>query len=321
VLLRPRREGGCVLGENQRSHALPVTRRAPPTRGTEQDSILVEGDTGIDSAAANDAEFENFNTDEDLAILKLAECRTPRSSGVQLQSPSLLVGASMRVRSGICKFSIQDFTLGAPEPNPYLRQSMGEYLPWLHNCGEDTCPFTESPVDLYRECLESGRPLPNSDLSPGDHIRVDKWAFTRDVHVKVSLELLGYDQGMWRDLEYFTGIVADWYYQEVTGLPMFTVDFGGSIGYREVHVCDSLPDDEKDIGGAVQRSLQFASPSSPSTVTATACEGASQIPALVVNLHPLDPRASLFFDSNLDVDWLGDFSRISWPTQTWHLRN
>lgn len=101
-----------------------------------------------------------------------------------------------------------------------------------HTCREDTCPFTELLADLYRDFYrESGRPLPNSDLSPEDHIRVDKTAFTRDVHIKVSLELLGYDQGIWGDLEYFTGIVVDRYYQEMTGLPMFTVHFSESIGH------------------------------------------------------------------------------------------
>ena len=31
----------------------------------------------------------------------------------------------------------------------------------------------------------------------------------------------------------------------------------------------------------------------------------------MANLHPLNPRASLFSDSNLDVDWLGDFEDFS----------
>lgn len=45
----------------------------------------------------------------------------------------------------------------------------------------------------------------------GDHIRVDKQAFLRDVFVKVKLDLLRYDPRFWSDLEYFTSVV-DWYY-------------------------------------------------------------------------------------------------------------
>jgi hypothetical protein len=44
-------------------------------------------------------------------------------------------------------------------------------------------------------------------------------------------------------LEYFRGIVVDRYYQPVTGSPMFTVDFGGSIGHREIRVMDTVVDE------------------------------------------------------------------------------
>jgi hypothetical protein len=109
------------------------------------------------------------------------------------------------VRAAICRFTVEDFTPGAAEPNPYLRQSVGEYLPWLHNCGEETWPFTEPPSHVYQLALETGQPLPNSTLSPGDHIRVDKRAFRRAVFVKVKLSLLGYNSGLWGNLESFSG--------------------------------------------------------------------------------------------------------------------
>jgi hypothetical protein len=56
---------------------------------------------------------------------------------------------------------------------------VGEYFPWLHDYGEATCPFTEPPAEIYRLALETWQSLPNSDLSLGDHIRVDKQAFRR----------------------------------------------------------------------------------------------------------------------------------------------
>jgi hypothetical protein len=58
-------------------------------------------------------------------------------------------------------------------------------------------------------------------LSPRDHIQVDKRAFRHNMFVKVKLILLGYDPGLWGDLEIFSGRVANQYYQEVTGFSMF----------------------------------------------------------------------------------------------------
>jgi hypothetical protein len=87
-------------------------------------------------------------------------------------------------------------------------------------------------------------PLPDSELSPGDHVRVDKRAFTREIHVKVQLQLLGYDPGLWGGLTEFRGLVVDRYYQQITGCSMFSIDFGGSIGQREIKVCDTKPDHE-----------------------------------------------------------------------------
>ena len=77
---------------------------------------------------------------------------------------------------------------------------MGEYLPYIHNCREETCSFTEPLGWLQRLSLETGETLPDSALSPRDHMHVDKRACTEDVHVKVPLDLLGYDQSLRGDL-------------------------------------------------------------------------------------------------------------------------
>ena len=58
----------------------------------------MEGDTSIDVVAADGVEFDNFNTDNNLAILESVEYTTPHSFSVELQSPlPPLVGASPRV--------------------------------------------------------------------------------------------------------------------------------------------------------------------------------------------------------------------------------
>jgi hypothetical protein len=228
---------------------------------------------------------------------------------------------------GICRFTIKDFTPRAECPNPYLRQSIGKYLPWLHNCGEDACPFTEPPAYMRRLSLETGQPLPNSQLSPGDHVRVDRRAFVQEVHVKVNLDVLGYDRGMWGGLEYFSGHVVDRYYHDITGFPMFSVDFGGSIGKREVKVCETVDDSTKAVGGGAQRSLDFGSsspagifmpstmPSPPrSSAAGPNGEGSSRGPfqkkqlvrgpAVGWDIDMLHPDAPLLSDSDVDVEWM-----------------
>jgi hypothetical protein len=40
----------------------------------------------------------------------------------------------------------------------------------------------------------------------------------------------------------FLGVVTNRYYHEINGGPMFSVDFGGEIGTREVRVDDSEVD-------------------------------------------------------------------------------
>jgi hypothetical protein len=161
-------------------------------------------------------------------------------------------------RTVLCRFTLQDFMLGAEEPNPYLWESIGEFLLWLHNCGEETCPFTEPPAYLRRLSLETGQPLPSDLMSPGDHICVNKRAFTSPTHVKVKLRVLGFDSGMWGGLEHFSGLVVDRYYQEVTGAPMFIVQFGGSVGTCEVKVYDTTLDEAKLSAHGARKALNFA---------------------------------------------------------------
>jgi hypothetical protein len=151
--------------------------------------------------------------------------------------------------------------------------------------------------------LQSGMPFPNYDLSPSDHIRVDKRAFRSDVHVKVKLEVHGYDRGLWEDLEEFRGLVVERYYQEVNGAPMFGIDFGGNIGRREVKVEATQLDAEKHFGGSTQRALDFGSHPSPSRH-----DPASQYSGIDVELlHPLYPNALLLSDNDLNHDWMGEF--------------
>jgi hypothetical protein len=161
------------------------------------------------------------------------------------RAPPITRQTSLHMQLAICRFIVEDFILGIVEPNPYLRQSIGEYLPWLHDCRERTCPFIEPPYEVRRESLERGMPLSNSDMSPRKHIRVHKRAFTRPMTVKVKLEHLSYDFGLWEGLEEFAGLVVDRYYQVVTESLMFTINFGGSIGQYEIKVCNTRLDGKK----------------------------------------------------------------------------
>ena len=158
--------------------------------------------------------------------------------------------------------------------------------------------------------LETGQPLPNSELSPRDHIQVDKHAFQEDVFVKVKLVLLGYDPGLWGDLEFFSGLVVDRYYQKVSGTPMFSVDFGRSIGHREVRVMDNVVDERHGQGGSAQRSLDFTGVSSGGN-TGGQTLGDIRLNDCTVdvgNLNPLDRSAPLLPDSDSNLSWIGDFA-------------
>jgi hypothetical protein len=200
------------------------------------DPILIGGGHTSDwSDFVPDESEDKSSTDFDCEMMDEGSFRTPPP----LQRFHL-------PRPALCRFNVADFISGAPKPNPYLRQFVGEYLPWLHNYGEETCPFTEPSAALQQFLLEIGMPLADSELSPGDHVRVDKHAFTREVHVKVHLELLGYDPGMWGGLTEFRDLIIDRYYQSITGCPMFSIDFGGSIGQQEIKVCNTKPDSGRE---------------------------------------------------------------------------
>ena len=95
------------------------------------------------------------------------------------------------------------------------------------------------PAYFYQISLETGCPLPNSNLSPSDYIRMDKRAFLRAVHIHVKLAVLGYDPRLWGDLQHFRSLMVDCYYQEITGSPMLSIDFRGSIGNWEVCAYDT----------------------------------------------------------------------------------
>jgi hypothetical protein len=92
---------------------------------------------------------------------------------------------------------------------------------------------------------------------------VDHRAFPDLVQVKVRLSLLGFDRTLWGNLEHFTGEVQHRYYHEVTGQPMFTVNFGGSIGIKELCVSDTEPVPH------VQRSLHFSAAEGSDMTTQT----------------------------------------------------
>ena len=150
--------------------------------------------------------------------------------------------------------------------------------------------------------LQAGMPV-EGNLSPGDHPKVDHRAFPHRVRVKVPLELLGQDSSMWVGLLHFSGEVQHRYYHEVHGNPMFTVDFGDTIGIRELRVCDTSVDNTPDHEsmGHTQRALDFAEVvSSPM---------ATQSPDRA-EPHPVtdsDPS---------DVDWEGAFEDFTSDTSS-----
>jgi hypothetical protein len=289
------RNAGWIIGganmEDPTPHWIPLaitpTTRSPiflrrrmrdarrDSEGTVGDPILVGEENANDREDFICEEVEEkMDVDSDCQMLDKENFHTPpplpRGTSVTLSSS--LPG----LRSAVCQFTLVDFTPGAAEPNPYLRQSLGEYLPWLHNCGEETCPFTEPSAELQRLSLETGMPLPNLELSPGDHVRVDQRAFTKPTYVKVALELLGYDPGMWGGLQEFSSIVVDRYYQQVTGSPMFSIDFGGSIAQREVKVCDTRLDTSRQSSPLPRRSLfgtTSTEPEAACTTTGDTCNG------------------------------------------------
>ena len=172
---------------------------------------------------------------------------------------------------GICRFSRVDFEPGAPPPSSIERQCIGEYHPNLHDCGVEDCPFTEiSPESRLRAAREGV--LVEGNLSPGDHPKVDHRAFPTPVYVNAGLDVLGHDSSLWVGVQHFSGEVQHRYYHEVHGCPMFTVNFGGCIGVRELRVCDTSMGQAPDplSMGGTQRTLDFDSQSVASPNNAAA---------------------------------------------------
>jgi hypothetical protein len=71
---------------------------------------------------------------------------------------------------------------------------------------------------------------------------VDNKAFPQPQFVKVSLLVLGYEPGACGTLQEISGCIESRYYDPHDGLPMFTVDFNGSIGIHRVRVVDMVLD-------------------------------------------------------------------------------
>jgi hypothetical protein len=107
--------------------------------------------------------------------------------------------------------------------------------------------------------------------------------------VKVALEVLGIDGTLWGDLKKFSGLVCNRYYHEIHGAPMFTVDFGGGIGNREVRVCDTELDHAKQFSGFGE-----------GTGVETTSEG-------VVGVGPRAASPSAVASDQDDPDWLGEW--------------
>ena len=194
---------------------------------------------------------------------------------------------------GICRFSKVDFEPRAPPPSTIERQCFGEYHPNLHDCGVADCPFTEiSPESRLRAAREGV--LVEGNLSPGDHPKVDHRAFPIPVYVNAGLDVLGHDSSLWVGVQHFSGEVQHRYYHEVHGCPMFTINFGGCIGVRELRVCDTSmgqAPDPMSMGGT-QRVLDFDSQSVASPNSAAAPQ--------------LDHHATSDSDPN-DGEWEGAF--------------
>lgn len=192
-----------------------------------------------------------------------------------------------RLTGGYCAFSIQDFAPGSMPPNVHIRQSVGEYLAWMHHCGIEDCPFTEGPEDNGLPLTDGGS-RPRLGLSPGEHIRVDNRAFPEKMHVYVSLETLGYNRADWGDLEKFSGRVIGHYYHPTTGEPHFKVDFSGGIGVHDVSVRQTELNLSLLGRDSTQRALNFGS------------DGTEAVEHVVTDTSDEDL-------SELDVDWRGEY--------------
>ena len=268
--LSERAQGSCA---DPRDILGPVGWTAPQIRSQRQSPILLrprcprveKGGTNFDvsgdmvdlttmstpwGSVANNDRGQGFSTPP--------RQQSPKRASEQRASQPSACDPVGHSASGFCRFSVLDFTPGAPPPSAIERQSLGEYHPNLHDCGVGDCPFTKiSPESRIRAAQEGMQVEGNT--SPGDHPKVDHRAFPHPVFVNARMDVLGQDSSLWVGVEHFTGEVQHRYYHEVHGCPMFTIDFGGSIGVRELRVCDTELGVAFDIScmGGTKRVLDF----------------------------------------------------------------
>ena len=175
-----------------------------------------------------------------------------------------------------------------PPSSTIDRKSLGEYHPNLHDCGVVDRPFTEIRPESWQRALQKGMRV-EGNLSPGDHPRVNHRAFLEPVFVKVRLDLLGQDSSSRTGVQHFKGEIKHSYYHEVHGSPMFTVDFIGTIGIRELRVYDTEPEESEEVPtglGRTQRTLDFGGGSGTSmehTEDQIACNAISEATPATVN--------------------------------------
>lgn len=112
------------------------------------------------------------------------------------------------------------------------------------------------------------------------------------------------------------------YYHEVHGQSMFTVDFGGGIGRREVRVHETRLDTLRQFGGKTQRTLQFedtqpwesllpqshqqpsgSNEGGPSTVASGSAGTGPSTASPFSTWQPLSPT----YNSDEDGDWEANF--------------
>ena len=173
-----------------------------------------------------------------------------------------------------------DFEPGAPPPSSTERQCIGEYHPNLHDCGVADCPFTEISPESRLRAAQNGLVV-KGNLSPGDHPKVDHRAFPIPVYVNAGLDVLGHDSSLWVGVQHFSGEVQHRYYHEVHGCPMFTVNFGGCIGVRELRVCDTSVGEAPELSSmrGTQRVLHSDSQSCASRDKAAAPQLDHHVPS------------------------------------------
>jgi hypothetical protein len=256
-------------GEQQVSKEAPVGWEPPTILSNRTSPILLRRRVGLQHqlSPAEDGELDitNITNITSISNSEIGEAfhTPPRGQSLQRHSSGGGTRALGVHGSAVCRHSIIDFHPGRSPPHTILRQSVGEFEPWLHNCGEVLCPFTEPPVAERRatiqeeQCAMLAGQILSHRASPQTRIRVDDRAYPFPVHVEVTLEVLGINSAEWGDLAKFKGTVINRYYRETDGTPMFTVDFGGGIGQQEVRVRDASLDHHAQWPYLQPRTLDF----------------------------------------------------------------